>query len=333
MPIVSVVITTHNPGAYLREALASVRQQHVQDLEVIVVDDASARDVSAEVAATLPDARLIRLPRNGGASVARNVGFLEARGRYIAVLDQDDVWLPDKLARQLAVMEGDPGIGLCHTAIEVIDEGFGIRRPKQGTRTSGDTTAVLIDAPSPVRPTRTALERWLGRGICASSVMFRRDLLGVAGLHDPIVAFCEDWDLWVRMIRCARVAWIPSPLVQYRRHDSNLSFNYRASLRQNRQVVDRFVEWARQREDDDLRDVAVRVMAAARHYHASWMALAARRAMRDGRWLRAAGRMVEAGWLARPGMRWAPHASIAPFRTAGSGSTSSSSSGRSASPR
>jgi glycosyltransferase involved in cell wall biosynthesis len=116
-PLVSVIIPTHNRSSLLCEALASVMEQEGRgelfELETIVVDDASTDD-TRRVAAEYP-VRYIRHPTNLGLSAARNSGIAEARGRYVAFLDDDDLWLPHRLQVQLPVMEAHPEVDLVYS--------------------------------------------------------------------------------------------------------------------------------------------------------------------------------------------------------------------------
>ena len=108
-PLVSVVIPVHNRARVLGRAMGSVLAQTLQDLEVVVVDDGSTDD-SARAAASFEDPRIrvIRLPQNRGVSHARNTGIRESRGRFVAFLDSDDEWLPEKLERQVARIQACP---------------------------------------------------------------------------------------------------------------------------------------------------------------------------------------------------------------------------------
>src|SRR5262245_44206142 len=108
-PRVSVILPTYNRSHSLPAAIASVLMQSHTDLEVIVVDDASTEDIEALVRSIGDDrVRYVRRNSNGGAAAARNTGLAEARGSYIGFQDSDDLWLPDKLSRQLSAFETLP---------------------------------------------------------------------------------------------------------------------------------------------------------------------------------------------------------------------------------
>lgn len=132
-PRVSVIIPFHNEAATLGGALDSVAAQTVPDWEAVLVDDASTdagTELAAARAAADPRFRLLRLPQNGGVAAARNAGIAAARGRFIAFLDADDLWLPQKLARQLPVLEGGvPLVCSAYARINPAGENLGVVRP------------------------------------------------------------------------------------------------------------------------------------------------------------------------------------------------------------
>ncbi len=104
MPLVSVVVPTHNRARLLRRTLRSILAQHMVDLEVVVIDDGSTDD-TGDVAATDPRVLVIRNRESAGVSAARNRGIAAARGEWIAFCDDDDLWSPDKLNRQLTAAD------------------------------------------------------------------------------------------------------------------------------------------------------------------------------------------------------------------------------------
>ena len=143
---VSVIIPTYNYGRFLAEAIASVQRQTVQDLEIIVVDDGSTDETPAVLSAIRePRLRSLRIA-NGGISAARNTGLELATGEYLAFLDADDRWVPDKLERQLALMESEPGLGLVFSNFSRFDQ--------HGTFPKTQFDFIPDLARLPVRPSR-----------------------------------------------------------------------------------------------------------------------------------------------------------------------------------
>jgi teichuronic acid biosynthesis glycosyltransferase TuaG len=123
-PLVSVITAAYNAEGFIAETIASVQAQSLSDWEMLIADDASS-DRTAEIVSTIaaqdPRVRLIRLEQNGGVARARNAALEQARGRYIAFLDSDDLWLPEKLERQIAFMrEHDAAVS--YTAFRRINE-------------------------------------------------------------------------------------------------------------------------------------------------------------------------------------------------------------------
>ena len=124
MPKVSVIIPTYNRAAFLRLAIASVLNQTFQNFEIIVIDDAS-QDHTREVVNSLSDTRIryIRHEGNRGVAVSRNTGVVNAKGSYIAFLDDDDEWFPEKLQKQFDLLEAcQPIVGVVYTGAFIIEE-------------------------------------------------------------------------------------------------------------------------------------------------------------------------------------------------------------------
>ncbi len=173
-PGVSVVIPAFNAASWLARAIESALAQTMAVTEVIVVDDGST-DLTAEVAQRYESVRLVRRVANGGPAAARNSGIMIARGDWIALLDADDAWLPQKLERQLPWLQ-DPAIGVVH-ARRTIAEG--------------------VAAP----PTTTFESLWAANSIIASSAVVRRSALAALGgfNEDRALVGVEDYNLWLRL--------------------------------------------------------------------------------------------------------------------------------------
>jgi glycosyltransferase involved in cell wall biosynthesis len=208
-PEVSVVLPTHNRPRLLALTLYSVLWQRGVDVEVIVVDDGSTEDVGTVVEG-LQDARvrLIRHGRPQGVSAARNRGIAEASGSWIAFLDDDDVWAPDKLLAQLAAARKGNHGWVYVGAVNVTED----------LRVLGGAPPATADE------VVTGLCRAnLIPGGC-SGVAVRRDLLP-AEPFDGSYRHFADWDLWIRLARLDRPAGVGRPLVGYRIHGGNASLD------------------------------------------------------------------------------------------------------------
>jgi glycosyltransferase involved in cell wall biosynthesis len=195
--LVSVVIPTYQRAALLSRALESVRRQTRPAGEVIVVDDGSTDGTGEMVRGEFPWARYLR-QENAGVSAARNLGLAAARGDWIALLDSDDAWRPDKLERQLAALAAEPEERICHTDEIWIRDG---RR---------------------VNPRRRHVKRggWIFRyclPLCAispSAALIHRSVFDRVGMFDEALPACEDYDLWLRITARYPVLLVPEPLVE-----------------------------------------------------------------------------------------------------------------------
>ena len=201
-----MVIPLYNKAAYVHRAIDSVFAQSFEDLEVVVVDDGST-DAGGEIVAAIEDPRL-RLIRqaNAGVAAARNVGIGAARGRWVAFLDADDTWHPDRLARQLAALLRAPDVVWAAGAFVTTGRG----RMRQAPQTPDAWFAepdVLKDALS-----------ILGAGwmLWTGTVMVRRDVLAQLGGFDPMLKVGEDIYLWARLaVQHPRLVYVRAPIATY----------------------------------------------------------------------------------------------------------------------
>jgi glycosyltransferase involved in cell wall biosynthesis len=193
-PRVSVVLPTHDRASLLEAAAAAVLTQTFDDLELLVVDDGSSDrtpEVVAALAATDGRVRSIRLPDAGGAPAARNAGLAAARGELVAYCDDDDVWLPAKLAAQVAVFDDEPDVTVVSCHHEMGD----------GRAFRGPVDLVGEDL---------LWANFLGG---ASNVVVRR---AATEPFDVGYRTCQDWDHWVRAAAHGEVRVVPEVLVRYR---------------------------------------------------------------------------------------------------------------------
>ena len=205
---VSVVIPTHDRSGLLQLALLSVLDQRDVDLEVIVVDDGSSDD-TPQVVGRIDDSR-VRLVRHDaplGVSAARNRGIAEARGRWVAFLDDDDIWAPDKLLLQLRAL-GETGRAWSYTGAVNI------------------TLDHRIIGGSPPLPPEEVVEGLPRTNLVpagCSAPLVLAEALAETGGFDGTYHHFADWDLWIRLARAGPPAWTPGPLVGYRIHPGNAS--------------------------------------------------------------------------------------------------------------
>jgi glycosyltransferase involved in cell wall biosynthesis len=213
-PQVSVVVPAFNQSGYLAEALSSALAQTLSDLEIIVVDDGST-DQTRQVCASFGDPRLryVHQPNDGTLGIgARNHAMLLARGDWIAPLDQDDRWAPEKLQRQVAVALESDAVGAVFCRVRFIGANGESQGEQGAPLPAGDVFHLLLSA-----------NRYY-----VSSGMFRRSLLPKMGLPHESVAL-GDWYLWVSVARHAQVAAIDDVLADYRFHEAGFQVAQRSA--------------------------------------------------------------------------------------------------------
>lgn len=212
--LVSIVVPVHCAQAYIAETIESVRRQTYQNWELLLVDDCST-DQSVAVIRRYQDERirLIEKEKNEGAAKARNTGTAQARGRYLAFLDADDIWDSEKLEKELAFMKTRKA-AFVFTAYEFGDE-------------DASGTGKIVSVPK-----RLTYRRALSRTVIfTSTVLFDREQIDAALLHMPAVA-SEDTATWWQILRAGHTAYgLNEPLVIYRRPAKSLSSNKWQAIR------------------------------------------------------------------------------------------------------
>jgi glycosyltransferase involved in cell wall biosynthesis len=201
-PLVSVVLPTHTRCSYLAVALRSVLAQTVDDLEVIVVNDASTDDTSAYLD-TVADPRVWRVDHRlaAGAAASRNSGLRVARGRWTAFLDDDDLWAPGKLAAQLDALRGNARARWSCVAAVRVDDRLRIVGWHR-LREDGELMPRLL---------RSNVIPGSASSVLAETALLRR----IGGFSEALEA-SEDWDCWIRLASEAPLAAVDRPLTAYR---------------------------------------------------------------------------------------------------------------------
>jgi glycosyltransferase involved in cell wall biosynthesis len=276
-PTVTVVIPTRNRAHLLEQTLASVLAQQAVSLEVVVVDEASDDDTPNLIAAVGGSRiRTIRHEVPRGVSAARNAGIAAARGEWLAFLDDDDLWAPDKLCVQLEAARAQGRTWAVTGAVSV------------------DNDLRVLAGERPLRADRMMedLRRYNSIPVGASNVVVRRDVLASVGEFSTQLRHMADWELWLRLAETGKPAVVPRPLVAYRLHAASATLDTaidaaeplaelefittRHDIPADRAAVYRWVAWSSLR--------AGRRMAAVSAY---WLAI------REGD-LKSAARMVVA---------------------------------------
>lgn len=205
--MISVVIPAYNREHFIAEAVDSVIRQSYPDIEIIVVDDGST-DRTRQAVKRFGDKIRYIYQNNQGPSAARNKGILAARGEWVAFLDSDDIFFPDKLSQQIKCFK-DKAIGLVHAfyykldckknSIQVIEPAFSMDRH-------------LLQ--------QELLQR--KHTIRTSTVVVRRSCFEEVGYFNPAYRAAEDWDMWIRIASKYDFSYINQPLAIYRRHPDSL---------------------------------------------------------------------------------------------------------------
>lgn len=186
-PLVSVIVPAYNRADVISRAINSVLAQTLQDFEIIVIDDGSI-DQTADVVDRMPDVRLIRHNSNLGAAVARNSGIQVARGEWIAFLDSDDLWMPEKLERQIQLLASVPeSIKACVTSLVIEYSNGGIFEKRLRTASNWYRELMMRCNLSP-----------------GATLMVSRKAFDQVGYLDTALSRYEDWD-W--LLRYAHSGW------------------------------------------------------------------------------------------------------------------------------
>ena len=226
MPTVSVIIPTYNLADYICEAIDSVLNQTFKDFEIIVVDDGS-KDNTREVLKKYVNKISYFFKDNGGIASARNFGIKRSKGDYIALLDADDIWMPDKLEQQINIYNIDPEIAAVFTDAETFDNNGIIRNSLRPLSAPTDTKSLKYKI----------FEAGLNDGsvikgdfypdlinsnlFAASTALIKKSCLEKIGSFDENLVIDDDYDLWIRISKSFPVSFYSMVLMRYRiREDS-----------------------------------------------------------------------------------------------------------------
>jgi glycosyltransferase involved in cell wall biosynthesis len=226
IPAVSVVLATYNYGRYLAGALDSVLGQTFNDLEVIVIDDGSTDETQQVVKPYLSNPRVRYFTTDHcGQPAAKNAGIRLTRAPLIAFLDADDLWLPTKLEKQVALFSKNPNLGVVYSRRFLIDE--------HGRQ---------LHLTQPALPRGQVLDAMFRQNfICFSSAVVRRSVLEDVGLFDTDLALAIDYDLWLRIAQRYPFDYVDEPLVKYRTGHASLSRRTEERLKTAARIMARFL--------------------------------------------------------------------------------------------
>lgn len=225
-PAVSVIIPAHNRAGTLPRAVRSVLGQTIKDLELIVVDDASTDDTMAVVGG-FEDGRItyIRRSQRGGASVARNTGIEQARGEYVAFLDSDDEWLPQKLEKQLKKFRELPkGYGVVYSRYALFDDDTKEKVLVGGRDASGNAFPLTLK-------------------YCISQTgtfLVRKECLDAAGVFDESLPCSQDWDLFIRLSRICKFGFVGDALTRVYIHGRQITVDLDGRIRDWEAMMEKY---------------------------------------------------------------------------------------------
>lgn len=210
-PLVTVLMPNHNGGRFIRASIQSVLQQTMKNYEFLIVEDAST-DQSREIIDSFNDSRIrvIQFEQNEHICVALNAGLKEAKGKYIARIDSDDCWKPDKLEKQITYMESNPLCGASFTWVDVVDEDDRVLSAEESS---------FVDLFRVENKTR---EQWIshfffkGSCLCHPSAVMRTDVVRQLGGYHNVLVQIQDFDLWIRIVKQQEIYVLTEPLMYYR---------------------------------------------------------------------------------------------------------------------
>lgn len=226
-PLVSVVVATYNMGHYLPNAVRSALAQTYPKLEVIVVDDGSTDDTSAVVQPLLADPRVRYVPKpNGGQASAKNRGIQEARGEFVAFLDSDDAWEPDKLALQIPLFLASPRVGVVYARYVEMDEQGRLGQVSTNEFHRGQVSGPML------------VFNFIG----FSTSVVRRECFSRLGVFRDDLGMGIDYELWLRLSTAWDFDFVDRPLVRYRVWAGQMSGNVQRRYQNGMRIMREFLD-------------------------------------------------------------------------------------------
>lgn len=218
--LVSIITPLYNSGRYIAQTIESVQAQTYTNWEMLITDDCSVDDgpsIVERYAAADPRIRLLKLEINGGPGVARNNSLKQARGRYIAMLDSDDRWRPDKLEKQLSFMR-DNGYGIVYSSYYLCSED------------NNDINGIIV-SPKRIRYGRILIDDSIG----FLTMLYDRTMTGDKMI--PVLRKRQDWGLKILLMQnCPNAYGIKEPLAIYRKRKGSVSRNKASLIKYNRAI-------------------------------------------------------------------------------------------------
>lgn len=225
-PKVTVVIPAYNAMRYIAETMDTVLAQTYQDFEVLVVNDGSTDETPNwvnQISQKEPKVRMVS-QANKGLAGARNTGVANARGKYIAFIDADDLWERTKLEQQVNSLESNPKAGLCYTWTALADSEGRATGRVIASHAEGDVWQQMTE---------------MNIVCCGSTPMIRRSCFDDVGEFSVDVSPSDDWDMWWRIAAKYSFTVVKEPLIRYRQHPNNSSKKCEHMLKTSRILIER----------------------------------------------------------------------------------------------
>lgn len=225
----------YNSAKFLPDSIESILSQTYQPYEIIIVDDGSTDNTKEVISRFIQRIKYIRLEQNRGAPAARNIGIQSAQGKYIAFIDADDIWMPEKLQVNVEYLETHSEVGMIYSKHINIDE--------EGN--------FFSDASKKQLPSGNIFLRLFSQEnfIVTPSVVIREEIFKTIGLFDEQLFNCQDWDMWLRIAFYFPVAGINKPLLKCRRNPRSLSKNRNNVLKYQKAVIDKMYNEFKNKEN------------------------------------------------------------------------------------
>ena len=226
MAVISVITPTYNRARFLPAAVASVLSQTFGDFELIIVDDGSEDNTPDVLKPFLADRRVRYVyQENQGQSHARNLALKQATGDFIAFLDSDDVWAPDKLEKQLAVFRANPEVDIVHGDEATINEQGSVVSLQNMRRYSGRITRYLL----------------ADNSVSITTALVRRRCFDEMGGFDTSVGVADDYELWLRFSARYCYQYEPGIVASYRVMADQISSDKRRRYAANERIIQQFL--------------------------------------------------------------------------------------------
>jgi glycosyltransferase involved in cell wall biosynthesis len=226
-PLVSIVIATYNMARFLPLAVRSALDQSYGNIEVLVIDDGSQDNTGAVMAPFRSDHRVKYVTQqNRGQAAAKNCGVRKAQGKYIAFLDADDLWIPDKLEQQMPLFRGSPTVGVVYSRLAYIDEAGRDLRIADNELFRGHVSGPML------------IRNFIGFG----TSIVKKECFDSLGYFDESIGMGIDYDLWLRLSTQYEFDYVDRPLLRYRVWSGQMSNNCKKRYVNGIAIMQRFLK-------------------------------------------------------------------------------------------